>query len=97
MDIESLFLQLKEFDIKNNRNMVENLIEKFVKYFIINIFIDKRISSIHFTRSRKIKFRPRKIKILYFNINNYIQKRRFTKRSKKKISSIIRNFHKEKL
>ena len=37
MDIESLFLQLKEFDIKNNRNMVDNLIKKFVKYFIINI------------------------------------------------------------
>ena len=37
MDFESLFLQLKEFDIKNNRNMVDNLIKKFVKYFIINI------------------------------------------------------------
>jgi hypothetical protein len=37
MDFESLFLQLKEFDIKNNRNMVDNLIKKYVKYFIINI------------------------------------------------------------
>jgi hypothetical protein len=37
MDFESLFLQLKEFDIKNNRNLMEELIKKYVKYFIINI------------------------------------------------------------
>jgi len=31
MDIEALFFQLKEYDIKKNRNLVEDNIKKYVK------------------------------------------------------------------
>jgi hypothetical protein len=36
MEIESLFLQLKEFDIKTNRTLIENVIHKNVKFFYNN-------------------------------------------------------------
>jgi hypothetical protein len=57
MEIESLFLQLKEFDIKTNRTLIENVIHKNVKYFIIIFKIDKSFCYIHFKQFRKLKFR----------------------------------------
>jgi hypothetical protein len=37
MDIESLFLQLKEYDIKKHRNLIDDCIKNNVKIFIINL------------------------------------------------------------
>lgn len=31
MDIESIFLQLKEFDTKKHRNLIDECIKKYVK------------------------------------------------------------------